>query len=81
MTSEKTSLKVDPAKMDPTRWQSDPAREKQSAARVVLEACAGRTLSDLEWDRAGARLLDFVSILRDWHRKNATIGFALPKAA
>ena len=67
--------------LDAARLRSSPAAEKESAARVALEACAGRTLSDLEWDRARSRLMDFVSTLRDWHRKNTTIASELPKAA
>jgi hypothetical protein len=67
--------------LDAARLRSRPASEKESAVRVALEASAGRTLSDLEWDRARSRLMDFVSTLRDWHRKNTTIAPELPKAA
>jgi hypothetical protein len=63
--------------LDAGRLQS----EKESAARVALEALAGRTFSDPEWDRARTRLLDFVSILRAWHRKGTATASELPKAA
>src|ERR1035438_962663 len=46
-----------------------------------LEARTGRTFSDLEWARARARMLDFVSILRAWHREGTTTASELPKAA
>ena len=54
---------------DVARRQPGPSPEKERAAQGALEACAGRTLSDAEWGRARARLLQFVSILRDWHRE------------
>jgi hypothetical protein len=57
------------------------ASAKEEAARAALEECAGRTLSDLEWERARARLLDFVSILHAWQRKGTTTASALPMAA
>jgi hypothetical protein len=64
MTSEKTSTALN---RDAASQQSGPASEKQSAARAALEARAGRTLSDMEWNRARARLVEFASILRVWH--------------
>ena len=63
------------------RLQSSPASEEESAARAAIEVRAGRTLSDLEWARTRTRLLDFVSILRAWHRKGTTTASELPKAA
>ena len=52
---------------------SAPALE--SAARAALES-RGRTLADPEWARARTKLLDFVTILREWDRtvKNAQPG-------
>src|ERR1039458_9302596 len=35
----------------------------------------------MEWARARARMLDFVSILRAWHREGTTTASELPKAA
>jgi hypothetical protein len=46
-----------------------------------VDLLAGRTLSDLEWDRMRARLLEFVSILRGWSTENTAGESALPKAA
>jgi hypothetical protein len=42
------------------RRQSAPAPERENAARAALELLTGRTLSDLEWDRMRARLLEFM---------------------
>lgn len=78
MTSVKTPLTL---KLNASHSQSGPVSEKESAARVALEALSGRCLSDPEWARARTRLLDFVSILRAWHRKGTTIASDLPKAA
>jgi hypothetical protein len=63
------------------RGPSGQASAKEDAARAALEECAGRPLNDLEWERARARLLDFVSILRAWQRKGTTSVTELPKAA
>jgi len=52
MTSEKT---LNALNRDAVSRQSGPAAEEQSAARAALEACAGRTLGDMEWNRARAR--------------------------
>jgi len=64
---------------DVARRQPGPSPEKERAAQGALEACAGRTLSDAEWARA--RLLQFVSILRDWHREATASESELRKAA
>jgi len=40
--------------------------EKESAARAALQACIGCTLSDLDWDSARERLIEFATILRVW---------------
>lgn len=66
--------------LETERLRSGPASEKESAARVALEARAGRTLGDREWAQARTRLVEFVSILRDWHRKEISAS-GLPKAA
>ena len=44
------------------------ATEKESNARDALEVLVGGALTDPDWRRARARLLEFVSILRAWHR-------------
>jgi len=67
--------------LDPARWPSGPAREKESAARAAIEAGAGRTFGNSEWDRARARLLTFVSILRAWHQEVTTSESELRRAA
>jgi hypothetical protein len=67
--------------LDAARRQCGPASEKEVAARAAIEARAGRPLNDLEWARARARLLDFVSVLRAWHRKGTTTASELPMAA
>jgi hypothetical protein len=78
MTSEKTSNALN---RDAARQQSGPAAEMQSAARAALEARAGRTISDTEWDRARARLVEFASILRVWHLRATSSESELCKAA
>jgi len=60
--------------------QADKAGERseislQSAedtARATVESLAGRTLSEVEWARVRARLLEFVTILRGWKVKANT---------
>jgi hypothetical protein len=37
-----------------------------AAARAALESAAARPLTDAEWERARTRLVEFVTILRDW---------------
>ncbi len=78
MTSEKTLPTLN---LEPARWQSGPAGEKESAARAAIEARAGRTFSNPEWERARARLLDFVSALRAWRQEAPTSESELRKAA
>jgi len=48
---------------------------------AAIEARVGRPLSDREWDRDRARLLEFVSILRAWHQEGTTSEAELRKAA
>ena len=60
---------------------SSSVSKKESAARGALEASAGRPLSNLEWDQARSSLLDFVSILRAWHREGTTNAREFPEAA
>src|ERR1039458_9860943 len=78
MTSEKTSH---PLNLVPARWQSGPAPAKEAAARAAIEARVGRPLSDREWVRDRARLLEFVSILRAWHQEGTISESELRKAA
>src|SRR6266567_2440143 len=40
-----------------------------AAARAALESVAARTLTDTEWERSRARLVEFVNILRLWDRQ------------
>jgi len=72
-----TTVKLNAEPLD----ASPPATKKESAARAALAARAGRTLTDLEWDRARERLLEFVSILRAWHQEVTPTGFEVGKAA
>ena len=44
----------------------------KSAARGALEAVASRAFTDLEWERARVRLLEFVAILLEWDRQTDT---------
>ena len=39
------------------------------AARRALDLLVGRTLTNAEWSRARAKLLQFMSILRAWDRQ------------
>ncbi len=41
----------------------------EAAARNTIELHAGRALTDVQWAAARARLLEFVSILRDCDRQ------------
>lgn len=41
-------------------------------ARAAVDLRAGRALSDVEWVRARAKLLEFVTILRRWDRQAKT---------
>ncbi len=66
---------------DAQRLLSSPASEKESSARVALEARAGRTLSDLEWDRARRTLVEFVIILREWYQRAEMAASELGKVA
>jgi hypothetical protein len=42
------------------------------AARRALDLLARRTLTNAEWSRARAKLLEFISILRAWDRQPST---------
>ena len=48
--------------------------DSESAARAALEAAASRAFTDVEWERASARLLEFVVILLEWDRQTDTSG-------
>jgi hypothetical protein len=78
MTSEKVA---GPVHLGAASRQSGPAAQKENAARAALETQVGHTLSDLEWGRARARLVEFASLLRAWHLGAATPESKLWKAA
>ena len=63
------------------RSQARSAIEKERTARSAVEASAGRPFNDLEWDRRRARLLEYVSLLRDWSGSKTADDFAFSKAA
>ncbi|MEP6636730.1 MAG: hypothetical protein ABJB97_08380 [Acidobacteriota bacterium] len=44
-------------------------RRLEVVARALLDSRVGRTLSDGEWSRARAKLLQFVAILRAWDQR------------
>ena len=44
----------------------------ESAARLSIEMRAGQSLTELEWTRTRARLLDLVTILRAWEHQTKT---------
>ena len=44
----------------------------ESAARGALEAVASRAFTDIEWERARIRVLEFVAILLEWDRQTDT---------
>jgi hypothetical protein len=46
--------------------------DSENAARGALEAVASRAFTDLEWERARVRLLEFVAILLEWDRQTDT---------
>ena len=72
MPSRELPRPPDPDRTAPTvldAGRRGAALDKERTARAAVEARAGRTLGDAEWGRARARLLDFVSILRAWHRE------------
>jgi hypothetical protein len=59
--------------MQPGNDRDDRRRtQDEVAARAALELRAGRSLTDAEWAAAGARLAEFVGILRLWDRKTTT---------
>jgi Protein of unknown function (Hypoth_ymh) len=60
-----------PVRSKATRLNGDvsPAGREETA-RSAIEARTGRPLSDAEWSRAGARLLEFATILRAWDEKS-----------
>ena len=44
----------------------------ENAARRALEAGASRAFTDLGWERARQRLLEFVALLVEWNRQTDT---------
>jgi hypothetical protein len=53
----------------------------EQAARTALSSGTGRDLTDVEWRRARARVLEFVTLLRAWDRKARTGEAEVDKAA
>ncbi len=53
----------------------------EGAARTSLEFRAGRSFTDGEWARARARLLELVTLLRDWEQNAKTPASELGKVA
>ena len=56
-------------KSAPPSSPGHPDVSAENAARAALESRAGRTLTDMEWAQARARLLEFATILRSWDQK------------
>jgi hypothetical protein len=58
-------------------------RTSESMARAALERCGGRALTDPEWARARAALIEFATILRRWtaQAEPDDSGSGLPLAA
>ena len=48
-----------------------PAAELEEDARTTLDAGAGRTLTDTEWERMRSKLVAFVGILYTWDRETS----------
>ncbi len=46
------------------------AKLLENAARAAVEASRARPLTEGEWERERARLLEFVTILRHWDRQS-----------
>jgi hypothetical protein len=55
--------------------------QPETVARTSIESQIGRTLDDLEWMRARARLVEFARILRDWGRRANMAESQLQKVA
>jgi len=65
MTSQKVSTA---APLNAAPSQSGPSR-LENAARRALDRHVGRAVTDAEWARARARLVEFATILRTWQQK------------
>jgi hypothetical protein len=55
----------------PPRWfpvipPLTPSKALENSARTALDSCTGRTLTDVEWERARTKLLEFAAILCSW---------------
>jgi hypothetical protein len=48
---------------------TSPSPISDAAARASLENITARALTDADWERERARLVEFVTILRDWNRE------------
>lgn len=42
---------------------------RENAARAAIEIRAGHALTEVEWTRVRARLIEFVAILRSWEHE------------
>jgi len=63
-----TSLKRKLADEAGERSETHP-QSAEDTARATVESVAGRNLSEVEWARLRARLLEFLTILRGWEAK------------
>jgi hypothetical protein len=52
----------------------------EEAARASLNLDANVAFTDAEWARARTRLLEFVTLLRDWAQHATTIGYGVHRA-
>ena len=57
--------------------------ELEKLAREAVDLRAGRALTDMEWEHARARLMEFAAILRSWQQdaQNKNSAAFMPKAA
>ena len=61
------TLQICPARLN------ENVKPSELAARAALASNGGQDLTDIEWERRAARLLEFVAILRVWdHQSEAS---------
>jgi hypothetical protein len=53
---------------DGSERQNEKAKSLEDAAREAVALQAGKQLTDEQWRRARARVVEFASILRSWQR-------------
>ncbi len=53
----------------------------EGTARTTLELCTGHSITDSEWAEARAKLLEFMTLLRDWELNAKTSASELGKVA